>query len=348
MKIRMKVSKVTALKSGKDTHGFIVVEVPAAALNPAQRDLLAQRDYYRYTNDPGPEADFYLDCAWCLSDNFQERPLMDAVTEATPESAIALLQALVAGHEQARQAEAARAEQQKVEKAAMLADHYRQQEQAIAELSALDDAALLADATAVLDSGRRMLTIQHRFNSLLRAEQNRWGGYPDIMSCLPAALPLAEKVAALLAAHNALADRQEAEKKQAKADLEAAALAEVQAWADEHGSMRLRRCLEEGIECSAIYRDERLAVERPGWRWEVSVPGDQSYPRNPPAEAFDLLDQARQMDPEAQLVRWTVERDDDDDQYDEEPYSKYSYQGYAATSTFLGYYVIFGGPDASE
>jgi hypothetical protein len=64
-------------------------------------------------------------------------------------------------------------------------------------------------------------------------------------------------------------------------------------WISEHGSQRLRRCVSEGIECGAIYRDERLAAELTGYRWDdIDLP-DWDEPRNPPERAFALLDAAR-------------------------------------------------------
>ncbi len=95
-------------------------------------------------------------------------------------------------------------------------------------------------------------------------------------------------------------------------------------WIAEHGSERLRRAATEGIECGAIYRDERLACERPGWEWG-SAPGWTSNgerllePRNPPEEAFVLLDQARKLAPESKLA-YVMDSDgeeDDDTEYDD-------------------------------
>lgn len=70
-------------------------------------------------------------------------------------------------------------------------------------------------------------------------------------------------------------------------------------WLDAHGSERLRRCVAEGIECEAIYRDERLALERPGWRYVD--PNSIQVARNPPLAAFALLDAARAVESTAVL-----------------------------------------------
>ena len=66
---------------------------------------------------------------------------------------------------------------------------------------------------------------------------------------------------------------------------------EKREWIEEHGSRRLRRCLAEGIECQAIYRDERIALELPGWEYGAVLGAQEA--RNPPEEALDLLDAAR-------------------------------------------------------
>ena len=62
----------------------------------------------------------------------------------------------------------------------------------------------------------------------------------------------------------------------------------------------------EGIECGSIYRDERLALEYPGWQFDGSHLPSWDEPRNPPAEAFALLDQARASLP----ADWTTEERD--------------------------------------
>lgn len=138
------------------------------------------------------------------------------------------------------------------------------------------------------------------------------------------------------AAHRAARD--------AEAAAEAAAKAE---WIHKHGSVRLRRALEEGIECHAIYRDERLAIDRPGWRRELEVPGEASAPRNPPLEAYRVLDAAREVDPEASLRYWTVDHNCDESCYGDDC-PQYDYTGYVAQSWFLGDLIIWGGPEDDD
>jgi hypothetical protein len=75
-------------------------------------------------------------------------------------------------------------------------------------------------------------------------------------------------------------------------------------WCEANGSARLKRIAAEGfLESSmAVYRDERLVFERPGWGW---IPTAQEVSlRNPVApgeDEFALLDAAREVSPEAKL-----------------------------------------------
>jgi hypothetical protein len=114
---------------------------------------------------------------------------------------------------------------------------------------------------------------------------------------------------------------------------------EAKDWIEAHGSKRLKRCLEEGFDCMSAYRDERLAKELPDWRWESHVDGSkEGEPRNPPEEAFELLDQAREDMPDAKLAFWVLEAgiDEDGDEYD-------GWRGYVALANFLGREIVYGG-----
>lgn len=76
------------------------------------------------------------------------------------------------------------------------------------------------------------------------------------------------------------------------------------AWSKTNGSARLKRIATEGLleSSRAVYRDERLAFERPGWGW---IPTAQKVSlRNPVApgeDEFALLDAARELSPKAKL-----------------------------------------------
>lgn len=167
---------------------------------------------------------------------------------------------------------------------------------------------------------------------------------------------LARTAAEVVAAHQAeeaARTAREAEKQAA----EAAYQAERETWIGEHGSERLQRLAAEGIEHEAVYRDERLAAERPGWRWERQVPGSDHEPRNAPSEALVLLDEARQADPEAVLRYWTVPHehcgaDGEVECEASEPHAhcgddgcpQFDWRGYVALAELLGQDIVYGGP----
>lgn len=152
-------------------------------------------------------------------------------------------------------------------------------------------------------------------------------------------------VAKLQARNEAAREAADAEKSQCDAKAraaEAAAQSEMSAWAQAHGSQRLKNCLAEKIECAAIYRDERLAADRPGWQWYDDVDGklDEDV-RNPPEEAFTLLADARKTAPSAKLVfvpAWTPKSTEEDEDPEEQP------SGYAAEAEFLGKTIVYGWP----
>jgi hypothetical protein len=95
--------------------------------------------------------------------------------------------------------------------------------------------------------------------------------------------------------------RREQEKKQEEQE---AREAEVQAkamedWIREHGSERLKLILEEGFlsQSMGVYRDERLAQERPGWQWDAKWHNgrvDHDDVINPSLEDLQWLRQERQ------------------------------------------------------
>lgn len=124
--------------------------------------------------------------------------------------------------------------------------------------------------------------------------------------------------------------RQDADRTAAKLAAEEAEAVERNSWIAEHGSPRLRRLAAESIECGAVYRDERLAAERPGWEWEDAIPdglAEREAPRNAPEAALDLLDRARETAPDATLG-FVADADHG--------------RGYVASATFLGRAIVLG------
>jgi len=129
-----------------------------------------------------------------------------------------------------------------------------------------------------------------------------------------------------------------------QAEKERAQRLEIEVWAAQHGSSRLRRLLTEDIECGAVYRSERRKAEYPGWRDYITVRGDEKDPRNPPETALDFLDEARASCPlaaKARLAFWMAE-----DDYDAESGDRLDeWRGYVAMieDDRLGV-LVYGGP----
>lgn len=113
-------------------------------------------------------------------------------------------------------------------------------------------------------------------------------------------------------------------------------------WIREHGSERLRWLLDEGLELDAVYRDERLALERPGWQWSARVDGAGKDPRNPPLEAKAILDEARKLEPGA-VLRWLVVEHEHDESCEglDEDCQTYQSTRYIAGAEFLGKEILF-------
>ena len=88
---------------------------------------------------------------------------------------------------------------------------------------------------------------------------------------------------------------------------ERANTADAVAWIKQHGSERLRRIADENLLATsmAVYRDERLAHDRPGWAWMPSKVILRD-PVAPGEEEFVLLDAARESAPDALLRYATV------------------------------------------
>ena len=155
---------------------------------------------------------------------------------------------------------------------------------------------------------------------------------------------IAERLKAAKARYEEQLKREKAEREARIAAEEAAkqaAVAEKRAWIEAHGSPRLKRLLEEGIEHDAVYRDERLAHDFPGWTWEEDICDEGGKyklcePRNAPEEALDLLDRARQTVPDATLAYYIVYRQEDDDDDGDVIVER----GYVAKANFLGRTII--------
>lgn len=135
-------------------------------------------------------------------------------------------------------------------------------------------------------------------------------------------------------------DRLRARIEARKAETEAKEREERDAWIAAHGSERLRLARECEFPCDAIYRDERLSKERPGWTWELHAPVGQTYgeeapPRNPTLVPLQALRSARAAGIDATLVyvpRWTRDPDEKADRDGDVPLPGI----YVLAATFLG------------
>jgi hypothetical protein len=178
-----------------------------------------------------------------------------------------------------------------------------------------------------------------------------WGGAqqinlddPRVAARMPALEALREKRSAQKweekrAAEAAEAARQAAEAS-AKAAAREAAAREIRKWAETHGSARLRRLIVEEISHDAVYRDERLALERPDWVYDnASIRGAASEIRNASEEALALLDEARKTAPDARLVYWVA-----DEETDDEGETIEEFRGAVCVAQFLDRQIVFRPP----
>ena len=107
-------------------------------------------------------------------------------------------------------------------------------------------------------------------------------------------------VSAVLGVGPALLNRELREAQEAAT--KALTLAVIKEWVEAYGSARLQRIAREGMLSSSlsVYRDERLAAERPGWAWKP-LTVQLRDPAAPDEDEFALLDRAREVDADAKL-----------------------------------------------
>ena len=329
MRVWIQMDRRAAMAVGHDVREHEAVEVDLAALTQEQRATLAEHhEVTMYSRPDMPQGVYAL--LRTTGDHEVPLPLS---TEASQAAVAALLDAIPGLIAARAQREAQEQAEREAEREAERVQRAAQQAAALAALAAMSDEELLATATHVIYRDhplRRGLSHNHTYRDLL-------GGFPRSTD-VPEAQRYVDRVDRLLEEHNTRA--------QATYDAaEARRHAVIVAWAQQHGSTRLQRALAEGIACEAVYRDERLAAERPGWVWESEVAGESSEPRNPSAEAFALLDVARSVDAEATLVWWQAEHSCGDECYGHEC-PEYDRREYACTAEFLGRDIVLFAPPA--
>ena len=322
MKVWIKMDQRAAMRAGNDVKEYEAVDVDLSALTPEQRAVLADHHMVTMYALPGVATGSYL-LQHTRSDPSVTLPLSSEASQAAVAALLDVTPGLIA-QAQAREAEALATHEAKRE--AERAERAERRAAALATLAAMSDDEILANATHVeyKGGGMRTRTLNHPWRDLL-------GHYP-VSTDIPEVQQYVDKVEQLCAAHNA----------RVQADLDAAKAvehAEILAWAQQHGSTRLQRALAEGIECRAVYRDERIAIERPKWEWAGAVVGDYSDPRNPGTEAFTLLDRARLADPAATLVWWEATHFCGEDCYGNDC-PKYDRREYACLASYLGRKIV--------
>lgn len=264
MQAMIVVDEAAALRAGKAEHGQAIVPVDPAGLGPEQREELLRCPVYGAPEQRcrDPYRVNYPD-EW----DGEGRLTLPPVPDASMASLAALLDARPAALSAYREA-----------------FHAAVAEQVAAALDAPAEDWLALSASHWC-STPHLADAPYDVRRAVEAD-------PRVQARLAAAEQQAAAEVDRREAANRVASQRAAEAMAAKA-------AEVADWIATHGSARLKRLAKEGIEAAAVYRDERLALERPGWSWGG---GDDGLdPRNASEEAIDLLDRARATAPDAVL-----------------------------------------------
>lgn len=209
----------------------------------------------------------------------------DRITDVTPSGVAAALRSYVEEREAWEQAEAARL-------AAEVAE--------IARQILARDPAMVIERRCGLHAGRHEASyIERSLRYFAPREQSA-----EVREAAKMwAAELQSEADSARATAQAEVDRLHAADLEVKRQAAEAERAERLAWAEAHGSVRLRRLLAEKIDCDAVYFDERMALERPGWVQTPANEGRDEDPRNVPLDVLDLLAEARQTEPDA-VLRW--------------------------------------------
>ena len=310
MKVLISINAAVALKAGHNRWGEHVVEVPAANLTEEQRAELGALTPGR--SEQRKQAPFFVGGG--------TRVCPHDPTEPTAFEVIACLDSRIAARLAGEAKEAADLEEYIAKTRAVLAERI---------------------TTYTRHSVGRGEWCEYRPNWPFSCVTDNRAAVAEITKSAEAS----EWVAELKRGNREVeevAKAAQANERRADAAERETARASMLAWIGNHGSDRLKSCVAEEIECDAIYRDERLAVDRPGWQWYQSVEGVTEEPRNPSAEAFDVLTEARKHDPKACLMWYHVDWDKDD--YCDDERSEYAHAGYVAAAEFLGRDIVFGAP----
>jgi len=259
MKIAIEVKRDAALRAGRDEYGISVVEIPASELTEAERAELALT--CRRTEAPMADCDL----AEFMRDLPGNRPIQRQATdpaEATAETVRAEIEARIGLRVRIKAEEKERAEAKR-----------RETEEKNRQLLALPVEERLTKRFANLD----WKVVAHPRGPLAPPEFGPWAAEAQAE---------ADRRNAAIAE---LAKKTEAGNEAGKARKRG----EVEAWIRERGSERLLMILEEDLldDSMAVYHDERLAAELPGWEWDDD--GADKEIRNPSETALRALREAR-------------------------------------------------------
>ncbi len=319
MKIAAQINPQVAAAAGHNQAGWVVADIDIGAFTSAQREVIFAGQRQRPSGCPLTQAE--IDAGGIFMVAAYDLPALDAAAlRDWAESVLTERQAKAEA-----EAKAERALRERLEKVGNAPAHWFDL-CANHHLWDVDGGFIVGDYWDA--------TPTHA----VKAETGYEGAaYPKWLRYLLDPQREAANAVLLDAARERNAERVVREEKAAaekRAKKEAVA-AERAAWIRAHGSARLKRCLEEGIECGGAYRDERLAAERPGFEWDTD--GENKDPRNPPEAAFAGLDEARNVAPDAKLVYLVVDEETDDETGE---VTGEGWRGYAAASDFLGSGII--------
>ena len=285
MQILVQVDASAAIRNGKAQAGVIGIEITEeflASLTSEQRDLLSRQPGL---NDPSARGGSLIGAKYGGDVGHGI-----ALAEPTLSELTAWLSAALA-QEQADKVEKAERERQDAERRAEIERQEQAEARAWATLPlavrssrhggpatclppdvTLDD--VRAGKAALVTSGRQVASSEQ----LRRRAPVEWAE--------------AEAESARLA-------------KVAESAKEAAKAAQRQTildWIAAHGSVRLRLAVEAELldQSLAVYRDERLAVERPGWEWDLTAEEEEVL--NPSEAELRALIRARKIDPDVRLM----------------------------------------------
>lgn len=277
MKIVVNINKRVALLAGGVCAGQQTIEVPEG-LTKLQREELSHWTY----NSKGKSLDdhFYLGLQYYSSED-PMKGVFASLADTSLEPIAHLLDQLTA----IRKAQSAETEKEEREKKEYEEDKKRLVEEANKTLS-LSDLVVEYKNGCYVNSGN----FSERYSSF-SVELPQEGPFKSVNSH-----EFKQRFPAKWNKAKENAERQQKEAKEAAQKIVDAraseAVVERNEWIRSHGSDRLQMILEEDmIETSmAVYRDEKLAIDRPGWIWDATWhDGDVEHNtlRNPTEE--DLL-----------------------------------------------------------